>query len=233
MADPDLTFVIFGAAAEVIKPIYSRYTDAEFICLVNSSTPEYLPGTIISSADEGYLQGIEAALKQVSRESKLILVNGAVFQDDNLFVAHTEEAVERMLSVGVLLPVSICQVVLREMLSRRSGRLINISSFRANAPAKGTVIYSAIKSFGESFFSGLGIEYGRMDITSNSIALGFADTRLLDKLPVEKVSQFKKSVCKRKFVPAEEFLRAIDFLIKSEYLNGTVIDLDGGLEYLR
>ena len=137
-----------------------------------------------------------------------------------------------MLNVGINLNLAILKKVVPEMVKRKKGRLINISSFRAKAPSKGTSIYSAIKSFSETFFNVLGLEYGRFNITSNSIALGFAESKLLSNFDDEKIKKFTQNISKRKLLPSDDFLLTLKFLIESEYINSSTIDLNGGLSFL-
>ena len=227
-----LCFVIFGAASDVIRPLYSAYAGCEFLLLVNQSVPAYLPGDIISTAEKSFLSLFVAKLKAVPADHKLVFINAAVSTDDQLFISHSQSAIGEMLHVGIGLLVDITKAVVSEMVARKEGRLINLSSFRATNPSAGTVLYSSIKGFSEAFFRGLGLEYGRFDITSNSIALGFMETKLLDALPEKKKRSYKKAVSKREFVPHSEFLSTLNYIIHSRYLNSSVIDLDGGLAYL-
>ena len=228
----DHTFVIYGAASDIVAPVFERFPDAGFICLVNKSKPEHLKGTIIGTGSDTFYADLGAALSDVPKDSMIIFLNAAVYQKDELFISHAKHDIEVMIDVGIMQAVIISQHVLTEMVKRRQGRIINLSSFRANSPAKGAAIYAAIKSFGNTFFSALGLEYGRFDITSNSLAIGFADSKLFNGFEAQKLVRFKKAVAKNKFLPQEEFLDALEFIIKSKYVNSTVIDLDGGLSLL-
>lgn len=227
-----LTFVIYGAGSDIIAPVFSHFIDADFICLVNRFKPDYLRGVILETGSDDFENELKGALGEVSRDRMLVFLNAAVYQKDELFIAHSKTGIEQMIFVGIIQALMISQILLGEMVKRRKGRVINLSSFRANAPAKGTAVYAAIKSFGNTFFSALGLEYGRFDITSNSIAIGFAESKLLDSLEIHKIANFKKSVAKNKFLPQEDFLQTIEFIIKSKYFNASVIDLNGGLGFL-
>tara|TARA_B100000787_G_scaffold30935_1_gene20795 strand:- start:21132 stop:21827 length:696 start_codon:yes stop_codon:yes gene_type:complete len=227
-----LTFVIYGAASDIIAPVFDHFSDADFICLVNRSKPDHLKGVVLETGSDKFESEFKTELGSVTKDRMLVFLNAAVYQKDELFIAHSKSDIELMVHVGITQNLMICQIVLGEMIKRRKGRAINLSSFRANAPAKGAAVYAAIKSFGNTFFSAVGLEYGRFDITCNSIAIGFAESKLLDRLEAQKLSQFKKCVAKNKFLPQEEFLGAIEFIVNSKYFNASVIDLNGGLELL-
>ena len=137
-----------------------------------------------------------------------------------------------MIDVGISKNLYITQILLAEMLKRRKGRIINLSSFRAFAPTKGTSVYSAIKSFTNTLSKGLGLEYGRFDITSNTISIGFAESKLLDSIKDDKLLGYKKSISKNKFLPSKEFTDCIKFIIQSAYMNSAILDLEGGISFL-
>ena len=63
-----------------------------------------------------------------------------------------------------------------------NGCFIYLSSFRSQKPTKGTILYSASKAFGETFFKGIGIEYGRFNITSHLIRMGAFEGKMLFNL---------------------------------------------------
>ena len=222
-------FVIYGAASDVVKPIFTNFFTDSFICLINKDRPAHLLGEIIVTSDHDYKSQLKAKLKEVPADNILVFINAAVYTDDCLFVGHTAQNLERMVTVGAHRMSEISQILVAEMLSRRKGRLINLSSFRAKSPAKGTVVYSAIKAFAETLFKGIALEVGRFDITSNSIALGFVDTKLLAGLPESSVQKFKRAVSKRRFVPEDQIILTLNYIIDSFYLNGATIDLDGAL----
>ncbi|MFL2693708.1 MAG: SDR family NAD(P)-dependent oxidoreductase [Gammaproteobacteria bacterium] len=228
-----LTFVIYGAASDIVAPIFNYYKDADFICLVNKSKPDYLSGLILETGSSDFEDQFIQALSNISKDRMLVFISAAVYQKDELFIQHSQADISTMINVGISQLLFISQTVVNEMIKRRMGRAINLSSFRANSPTKGAAIYSAIKSFSNTFFSGLGIEYGRFDITSNSIAIGFAESKLLDNLKEEKINYFKQCIAKNKFLPNQEFLKVLDFIIRSKYFNASVIDLNGGLENLK
>ena len=159
--------------------------------------------------------------KQIDSASKLI--------NWKAFVAHEFSELNKIISTGINDQLMISKIVVEKMLQNRSGRFINISSFRASNPTNGTSIYSSIKSFNNTFFKSLGLEYGRFNITSNSISIGFADTKLLKNLDKESIKKYKNAITKKHFLPLDEFTNCIDYIIKSNYLNSANIDLDGGL----
>ena len=135
-----------------------------------------------------------------AKKKKLIIyLNAATYQLEKLFVAHKYSEINEIIRVGINDQLMISKIVVEKMLQNKSGRLINLSSFRSYNPTNGTSIYSSIKSFNNTFFKSLGLEYGRFDITSNSISIGFADTKLLKNLDKESIMKYKNAITKKIF----------------------------------
>lgn len=228
----NIFFIIFGASSEIVAPIFESFKDSKFICLINNNHPDYLKGKILKTNSKNFLSQLGDEISLIDENNLIVYLNAAIFQKDDLFISLEENNIEKMLDVGINLNLAILKKVVPEMVKRKKGRLINISSFRAKAPSKGTSIYSAIKSFSETFFNVIGLEYGRFNITSNSIALGFAESKLLSNFDDEKIRKFTQNISKRKLLPADDFLLTLKFLIESEYTNSSIIDLNGGLSFL-
>tara|TARA_B110000902_G_scaffold266810_1_gene356263 strand:+ start:1558 stop:2256 length:699 start_codon:yes stop_codon:yes gene_type:complete len=226
------TFVIYGAASDVIAPIFSYYPDSDFICLINKSNPDYMRGISISSSSENFDELLSSSLKNIDKNSTLVFINAAVYTVDELFISHSKDNLNKMIDTGINKCLAVFQIVLSQMLKNRKGRIINLSSFRSKAPTKGAVVYSAIKSFSDIFFKGIGLEYGRFDITSNTISIGFAESKLLDSISDEKKIEFKQKISKRKFLPPKEFMETLNYILLSNYLNSSAIELDGGINLL-
>jgi 3-oxoacyl-[acyl-carrier protein] reductase len=113
--------------------------------------------------------------------------------------------------------------------ARRKGVVINLSSVCA-AGNPGQVAYSAAKAGLNGFTLALAKELGPLGIRVVSLAPGYLDTRSTrDNVPAGKLTRLTGAVPLRRLGLVEEVAAAIDFIIATEYVNGTVIELDGGL----
>tara|TARA_Y100000992_G_C21214607_1_gene467202 strand:+ start:81 stop:776 length:696 start_codon:yes stop_codon:yes gene_type:complete len=229
----NLTFVIYGAASDIIAPIYDKYTDANFICLINKNKPSHIKGKILETNLDSFDREFSMILEKINKNSLIVYINAAVYQKDGIFISNSETDIEMMIDVGIKKNLKITKLVLGEMVKRKWGRLINLSSFRSKAPTSGAAIYASIKSFTDTFFKTIGLEYGRFDITSNTISLGFAESKLLDTIEKENQDHFKKLISKNKFLPSRDFISTLNYIIRTDYLNSSIIDLDGGLNFLK
>ena len=134
----------------------------------------------------------------------------------------------------------ITKRLLKPMLKKRWGRIINLTSTVAREPAKNMVLSNVTRSGLSSFSKTLSIEIAKYGITVNTILTGGCETdRFLDL--VKKSSKNKKDYFKnlkilagqspmKKIAKPEEFVRLIIFLASaySSYITGTAIAIDGG-----
>ena len=227
--DRDYYFIIYGGGSDVIQNVYKKYQNSYFLSIIKKTQPTYKLGDTISTNEIDWFKRFDNLLGKCDKKKLIIYLNAATYQLEKLFVAHKYSEIKEIIRVGINDQLMISKIVVEKMLQNKSGRFINLSSFRSYNPTNGTSIYSSIKSFNNTFFKSLGLEYGRFDITSNSISIGFADTKLLKNLDKESIMKYKNAITKKKFLPKDEFTDCIDYIIKSNYLNCANIDLDGGL----
>ena len=117
------------------------------------------------------------------------------------------------------------------MIKMKKGTFIFLSSFRAKAPTRGTSIYSASKIFVETFLSTIGKEYGALGINTVSIRLGAFDGKMFYEMGEEKKAQIMQAIGNRRLGSPNDLQNVIRFIVENNYLNGGIIDLDGGLSY--
>jgi 3-oxoacyl-[acyl-carrier protein] reductase len=121
-------------------------------------------------------------------------------------------------------------LTVRHMLeARRKGVVVNLSSVCA-AGNPGQVAYSAAKAGLNGFTLALAKELGPLGIRVVGLAPGYLDTRSTrDNVRASKLTRLTSAVPLRRLGLVDEVAAAIDFILATEYVNGTVIELDGGL----
>ena len=158
-----------------------------------------------------------------------ILVNNAGVQNAVSIDRYTDEQRTRILRVNLEAPVELIRAVSKQMVMRRSGRIINLASVAAYTPHTDLwygVTKAGVVSFTRSFASHLG-PHG---IQVNAVAPGPIDTPLLDKAQPERVEELMTKVYTRRKGHPEEVAEAIRWLALDapEILNGAVIDVTDG-----
>jgi len=144
----------------------------------------------------------------------------------------TEKLISEAVNQNVLNLIYIIKKILPLMIKNKFGRIINLSSTVAKEPSQNMVLSSLTRSAMLAFCKNLAIEYGKYNITTNSILAGGVLTSRLKKLfKKSEIENIKKKLPVRFIATPDEFSHIINFLCSdySSYINGISIPVDGGL----
>ena len=177
------------------------------------------------------LEGIPALVESLGAID--VLVNNAGVQTAVSIERYTEEARRRILRVNLEAPVELIRALSKQMIERKSGRIVNVASvaaFTAHTDLWYGVTKAGVVSFTRSFASYLG-PHG---IQVNAVAPGPVETELLRKAQPERIEQLMRNAYTRRTGRPEEIAEAIRWLALDApvVLNGAVIDVTDGC-YLR
>lgn len=158
-----------------------------------------------------------------------VLVNNAGLQNAVSIDKYTDAQRDRIVRINLEAPVELIRAVSRQMVARRSGRVINLASVAAYTPHTDLwygVTKAGVVSFTRSFASYLG-PHG---IQVNAVAPGPIDTALLDNAQPERVAQLMNVVYTRRKGKPEEVAEAIRWLALDAppIINGAVLDITDG-----
>jgi len=119
--------------------------------------------------------------------------------------------------------------LLKYMVNENWGRIIHISSQGAVEGDVGTVAYSSSKSAILGMSRVMAKEYARFNITSNVLKLGAFETGLYLELPEDKKRTIKEKIPSKKLGDLSNIIEAVNFLIRSQFVNGSIVNIDGGV----
>lgn len=181
------------------------------------------------SQHEAVNQAVAEATEMLS--SIDILVNNAGITRDTLLMKMTEEDWDRVLDVNLKSAFNFCKAVIRPMMKAKSGKIINISSVIALTGNPGQVNYSASKAGMLGLTRSLAAEVASRGICVNSIAPGFIQTEMTDKLNDAQKEAIMKKIPMQKLGNLDDIANVCLFLGSelSNYITGEVIAVDGGL----
>ncbi len=160
-----------------------------------------------------------------------ILVNNAGKTEDNLFLRMTDEQWEDIMMINLTSVMRLTRGIVRGMIKKRWGRIINISSIVALTGNPGQSNYVAAKSGLIGFSKSLASEVASRGITVNCIAPGFVETNMTNKLNENQKNLILSRIpMKRIGLPIEICSSAI-FLASSysSYITGQTIHINGGM----
>jgi 3-oxoacyl-[acyl-carrier protein] reductase len=123
------------------------------------------------------------------------------------------------------------RAVVRGMLVRRWGRIINVSSPSARMPLSGQAAYAASKAGLEGLTRALSRDLASKGVLVNAVSPGLIDTEMLEQMPSVSLTEALKAVAIGRLGRPEEIGAVVAFLASdaASYITGQVIGVDGGL----
>ena len=189
--------------------------------------------TVAYKADTADLTAVKQMFREVVKEfGKLdVLVNNAGVVDDAYLLMIREDSLTRSLDINIKGYFHCAQQAALKMLSKRSGKIINISSVSSVLAVEGQAVYSATKGAVNSMTSVMAKELAPKGITVNAVAPGFIATEMMDAIPDELKAKYLEQVPMHRFANPQEVANTVAALCSDDfsYLTGQTIVLDGGL----
>jgi 2-hydroxycyclohexanecarboxyl-CoA dehydrogenase len=160
-----------------------------------------------------------------------ILVNGAGWGKTTPFVESDDAFWEKVINLNFVGPMRLTKALLPQMLERKSGKIVNISSDAGRVGSLGETVYSGAKAGLIGFTKGLAREGARFNVTVNCVCPGPTDTPLLAAVPEKYRDAFIKAIPMRRFGQPSEVAAAVAFFAgpQSDYVTGQVLSVSGGL----
>ena len=157
-----------------------------------------------------------------------VLVNNAGIRNDTLMVFMNNEQWDDVISANLNGPFYVTRRLLKRMMTKRWGRIVNMSSLSGLKGLPGQVNYSASKAALIGLTKSLAQEVAPRKVTVNAVAPGFIDSDMTAALPKDELV---KMVPAGRFGKPEEVAALVAFLVSDSaaYITGQVISINGGL----
>lgn len=236
--------LITGASRGIGKAIALKIAELGYTVLVNFRSNEAAADEVIEEIkskggnaekmpfDVSDKQSIETAMDKWKKEHEgsdiEVLVNNAGIRKDNLMMLMKDQEWDDVINTNLNSFFHVTRSVIKGMISKRYGRIINIVSLSGIKGMPGQTNYSAAKAGVIAATKSLAQEMGRRNITVNAIAPGFIQTDMTEDIPEEN---FKNLIPLRRFGKPEEVASIVGFLASkdSSYITGETIHVNGGL----
>jgi 3-oxoacyl-[acyl-carrier protein] reductase len=160
-----------------------------------------------------------------------ILVNNAGITHDNLFMRMKDEEWDDVIAVNLSSVFVLTRQILRGMMRRRYGRVVNIASISGVFGNPGQANYAASKAGLVGMTKSLAREVSSRGITANAIAPGFILTPMTDALTPKQTEAIAAAIPAQKFGKPEDIAAAVVFLASDEagYVTGETMHVNGGM----
>lgn len=239
--------LVTGSSQGIGAVIAAEFAKHHAVVVVNYPTEKELPSaqTVLDSllpvspssialqADVRFAESVERMIQSIIQQfGKIdILVNNAGITKDQLLIRMSDAEWQSVIDINLTGTFQCSRAVIREMMKKRYGRIISISSIIGLTGNAGQANYSASKAGIIGLTKTIAREYGSRNITANCIAPGYIKTPMTDQLAENVKQAFLEKVYIKRFGLPADIANAALFLASdlADYMTGQVLVLDGGL----
>jgi len=234
--------VVSGGSSGIGKSLVEAFAQAgwkvHFTYRSNEASARELEGrfpgkAFAHSLEVGDLEACEVFGKALLKEEGGIdaLVNNAGITRDKPLFSMKKEDWQDVLQTNLFGVFHLTRVFVLDMMKKKRGRVINLSSISGLHGLPGQTNYSASKAGIIGFTKALAKEAGAFGVTANVVAPGGVTTPMIEKLTPQAKEALLAAIPMKRFCEPEEVAKVVLFLAEGapDYLNGSVIVLDGGM----
>ncbi|MEC9128154.1 MAG: 3-oxoacyl-ACP reductase FabG [Pseudomonadota bacterium] len=160
-----------------------------------------------------------------------ILVNNAGITRDNLLMRMKDDEWQDIIDTNLTSIFTLSKAVLRGMMKKRCGRIVNIGSVVGSAGNAGQANYAAAKAGVIGFSKSMAREVASRGITINVVAPGFIDTDMTKALTDDQKEAIFKDIPANRLGEPDEIAATVAFLVSdgAAYITGETIHVNGGM----
>ncbi|GAB2656997.1 3-oxoacyl-ACP reductase FabG [Vibrio panuliri] len=179
------------------------------------------------------VESIEATLKTINDEFGVIdiLVNNAGITRDNLLMRMKDDEWNDIINTNLTPIYRMSKAVLRGMMKKRAGRIINVGSVVGTMGNAGQTNYAAAKAGVIGFTKSMAREVASRGVTVNTVAPGFIETDMTKALNDDQRAATLANVPAGRLGDPREIASAVAFLASPEaaYITGETLHVNGGM----
>ncbi|VAV89695.1 3-oxoacyl-[acyl-carrier protein] reductase [hydrothermal vent metagenome] len=206
-----------GTRMDPLEQLAAELGDGAFVVPANLSDPDSV-AALPKAAEE--------AMGQVD-----ILVNNAGITRDNITMRMKDDEWDDVMQVNLKAAFKLSQGLMRGMMKRRYGRIINITSIVGVTGNPGQANYAASKAGMIGMTKSLAQELASRNITVNCIAPGFIESPMTDVLSEDQKSGLLANVPMKRLGFGDEIAAGVVYLASDEaaYVTGQTLHINGGM----
>ena len=210
--------VLSGTRAEALEALRAELGEGAFIAAANLS-------------DIASIEALPKAAEEAAGAGIDILVNNAGITKDNIFMRMKDEEWDQVIAVNLTAAFRLSRAVLRGMMKKRWGRIIQITSVVGATGNAGQGNYAAAKAGLVGMTKSLAAEVASRNITVNAVAPGFIQTAMTDVLTDQQKEMIGQRIPAGRMGMPGEIAAAVAYLASQEaaYVTGETIHVNGGM----
>ena len=185
------------------------------------------------SLDLADSSSIEAGVKEtLAAHGEIhVLVNNAGVTEDSLILRMSRDAWDRVLATNLTGVFLLTQAVVKGMVRKRYGRIVNVTSVVGITGNAGQANYASSKAGLIGLTKSVARELASRNITCNAVAPGFIATAMTEKMTDDAKTKLAGEIPLERLGTPDDVAAAVAFLASDEasYVTGTVVNVSGGL----
>lgn len=225
--------VITGASRGIGKFLFERLnTNNKVIGTYLSTKPESMKDLdFLYQVDVSKYESVIQFINVIKNDlTDITLLNCAGISYNSFTHKSDPEKWKKVIDVNLIGTYHMIRAILPIMREQNYGRIINFSSVIAQKGTPGVSAYAASKAGLWGMTRSLAQENGSMGITVNNINLGYVSLGMgVEQVPQSFLDSIKNQIPSRLFCEPNDIYNTVNYLINTPYVNGTSIDLNGGL----
>ena len=209
---------VIGRNQSKIDYLYNKYSNIKghFLC------------------DLGKQNEINNIITEIDEKSIDILINNAGITNDALFVRMDINKWRNVIETNLSSNFILSNAVSKNMIKKKWGRIINITSVVGHTGNFGQANYSASKAGIIGMSKSVALELAKRNVTVNCISPGFIETSMTAVLSDQQRKSLIEKIPMGQIGSAQDVAYCVEFLVseKSKYITGQTIHINGGLAML-
>ena len=210
--------VLSGTREAALQTLADELGTRVFICAANLS-------------DAAEADALVGKAESIAGAPLDILVNNAGLTRDGLAIRMKDADWAQVLTVDLESPFRLCRSVLKGMLRRRAGRIVNIASVVGTTGNGGQANYAAAKAGMVGMSKSLAQEAGSRGVTVNVVAPGFVETAMTEVLPEAQREKLLGAIPLGRMGHPADVAAAVAYLVSDEaaWVTGATLHVNGGM----
>jgi acetoacetyl-CoA reductase/3-oxoacyl-[acyl-carrier protein] reductase len=224
--------IITGITGGIGNFLFNKFSDLgeTIVGTYHLNKPEgkiYENTVQLDITDYSQVEKLIASIKTKSEE--ITLINCAGISANAFAHKSSIEDWNSVINVNLTGTFYLIRAVLPVMREKNFGRIINLSSIVSQTGVMGTSAYAASKAGINGMIKSIALENAQKGITINNINLGYFKVGMINTVPKELQEKIKSKIAINEFGDPDNIFSTIQYIINTPYLNGSCIDLNGGL----
>ncbi len=241
MNDFNKKIFITGASGGIGSAICEKFLNKKYVLVLTSSSDEKIEILKKNYGNKHYYykvdlsnsENLEKCLFNISKDHKdiSVIVNNAGITQDSLLLRMNSDQWSNVIQTNLNSNYQIIKSLLPNMLSKKYGKIIGITSIVASTGNPGQANYVASKSGMIGLYKSIALEVAKRNINVNVVSPGFISTTMTDNLNTEQTASYLSRIPMSKFGKPEDIANIVFFLASEEssYITGQNFHVNGGM----